>query len=219
MVWVGRDRTTQTMAAFFVWLGPRRARSIHPVCRDMWAVYVDAVRTHLPQARGVFDRFHVRQHLRRAVDEVRRQTWRQMPGRDKAECKTTRFLWRTNPENLRREPRTRLSALLRLNRPIVKGDLLKEDLRRFWAYRSTAWAEGPLRQWLWRASHSRLQPVQTLARMLRTHRDGVLAWTRIRVTNGALDGMNNKITVISHRAFGWTFIANIYHCCGDLPLP
>ena len=24
----------------------------------MWAVYVDAVRTHLPQARVVFDRFH-----------------------------------------------------------------------------------------------------------------------------------------------------------------
>jgi transposase len=223
VVWVGRDRTTQTMEAFFAWLGPRRARSIHTVCCDMWAVYVDAVRTHLPQARVVFDRFHVSQHLSRAVDEVRRQTWRQMPGRDKAEFKKTRFLWLTNPENLRREQRTRLSALLRLNSPIVKGYLLKEDLRRFWEYRSTAWADGHLRQWLWRASHSRLQPFQKLARMLRAHRDGVLAWTRIRVTNGALEGMNNKIKVISHRAFGyrtpWTFIANIYHCCGDLPLP
>jgi transposase len=223
VVWVGRDRTTKTMEAFFAWLGPRRARSIHTVCCDMWAVYVDAVRTHLPQARVVFDRFHVSQHLSRAVDEVRRQTWRRMQGRDKAEFKKTRFLWLTNPENLRREQRTRLSALLRLNSPIVKGYLLKEDLRRFWEYRSTAWAEGHLRQWLWRASHSHLQPFQKLARMLRTHRDGVLAWTRIRVTNGALEGMNNKIKVISHRAFGyrtpWTFIANIYHCCGDLPLP
>jgi transposase len=223
VVWVGRDRTTKTMEAFFAWLGPRRARSIHTVCCDMWAVYVDAVRTHLPQARVVFDRFHVSQHLSRAVDEVRRPTWRRMQGRDKAEVKKTRFLWLTNPENLRREQRTRLSALLRLNSPIVKGYLLKEALRRFWEYRSTAWAEGHLRQWLWRASHSHLQPFQKLARMLRTHRDGVLAWTRIRVTNGALEGMNNTIKVISHRAFGyrtpWTFIANIYHCCGDLPLP
>jgi len=42
----------------------------------------------------------------------------------------------------------------------------------------------------------------------------VLAWTGIRVTNRALEGMNNKVKVISHRAFGyrqsWTFIANIY---------
>jgi len=51
----------------------------------------------------------------------------------------------------------------------------------------------------------------------------VLAWTRIRVTNGALEGMNNKVKVISHRAFAyrtsWAYIANIYHCCAGLPLP
>ena len=223
VVWVGRERTTATMERFFAWLGPRRARSIHTVCCDMWAVYIDAVHTHLPAATIVFDRFHLSQYLSRAVDDVRRQTWRRMTGRDKAEFKRTRFLWLTNPENLRREERTRLSALLRLNSPIVKAYLLKEDLRRFWEYRSTAWARGHLRQWLWRASHSRLAPFQKLAQTLRRHLDGVLAWTRIRVTNGALEGMNNKVKVISHRAFGyrtsWTYIANIYHCCAGLPLP
>ena len=223
VVWVGRDRTTATMDRFFAWLGPRRARSIHTVCCDMWAVYIDAVRTHLAAATLVFDRFHLSQYLSRAVDEVRRQAWRRMVGREKGEFKRTRFLWLTNPENLRRAERTRLSALLRLNSPIVKAYLLKEDLRRFWDYRSTAWAAGHLRQWLWRASHSRLEPFTKLARMLRSHRAGVLAWTRIRVTNGALEGMNNKVKVISHRAFGyrtsWTYIANIYHCCAGLPLP
>jgi transposase len=211
------------MERFFAWLGRRRARAIQVVCCDMWAVYIDAVRLHLPQATLVFDRFHISQHLNRAVDEVRRQAWRQMAGREKAEFKRTRFLWLSNPENLRREERTRLSGLLRLNSPIVKGYLLKEDLRRFWDYRSTAWAEAHLRQWLWRAAHSRLEPFKKLARMLRTHLDGVLAWTRIRVTNGALEGINNKVKVISHRAFGyrttWTYIANIYHCCAGLPLP
>jgi transposase len=223
VLWVGRDRTTATLERFFAWLGPRRARSIHTLCCDMWAPYLDAVRRHLPQATVVFDRFHLTQHLSRAVDDVRRQTWRQMAGRHKAEFKRTRFLWLRNPENLRRAERTRLSALLRLNSPIVKAYLLKEDLRRFWDYRSTAWAEGHLRQWLWRASHSRLAPFTQLAQTLRIHLDGVLAWTRIRVTNGALEGMNNKIKVISHRAFGyrtpWAYIANIYHCCADLPLP
>jgi transposase len=223
VLWAGRDRTTATMERFFAWLGRRRARAIHTVCCDMWSVYIDAVQTQLPEATIVFDRFHLSQYLSRAVDEVRRQTWRRMHGREKAEFKRTRFLWLTNPENLERAERTRLSALLRLNSPIVKAYLLKEDLRRFWDYRSTAWAGAHLRQWLWRASHSRLEPFQKLARTLRTHLDGVLAWTRIRVTNGALEGMNNKIKIISHRAFGyqtsWTYIANIYHCCAGLPLP
>lgn len=49
--------------------------------------------------------------------------------------------------------------------------------------------------------------------------DGVLVWTKLRLSNGALEGMNNKVKVISHRAYGyrttWTYIANIYHCCAE----
>lgn len=128
-----------------------------------------------------------------------------------------------NPENLRPEERTRLLDLLRLNAPIVKAYLLKEDLRRFWDYRSTAWATSHLRQWLWRASHSRLEPFHQFAKMLRTHLAGVLTWTRVRVTNGALEGMNTKVKAISHRTFGycttWAYIATIYQCRAGLPLP
>ena len=144
-----------------------------------------------------------------------------MQGREKAEFKRTRFLWLTNSENLERDERTRLSALLRLNSPIVKAYLLKEDLRRF--CRSSAGVEGHLRQWLWRAAHSRLAPFKKFARMLRSHLDGVLPWTRIRVTSGALEGMNSKVKIISHRAYGyrtsWTYIADIHYCCAELPLP
>jgi transposase len=223
VVWVGRDRTRETMARFFHWLGPRRTRAIHTVCSDMAAAYGDAIRMHLPAATHVVDRFHVSQHLSRALDEVRRQTWRQLVGRARVEWKHTRFLWLRNPENLRRSERTRLSSLLKLNSPIVRAYLLKEDLRRFWAYRATAWAEAHLTQWLWRAAHSRLEPIKKVARTLRLHRAGILAWTRLRVSNGALEGMNNKVKVISHRAYGfstsWAYIANIYHCCAGLPLP
>ncbi len=52
---------------------------------------------------------------------------------------------------------------------------------------------------------------------------GVLAWTRVRVTNGALEGMNNKIKLVGHRAYWYRTpkhcIATIYHCCAQLPLP
>jgi hypothetical protein len=51
--------------------------------------------------------------------------------------------------------------------------------------------------------------------MLRTHLDGVLAWTKARVSNGAVEGMNNKIKSISHRSFGFRsakyFIVAIYY--------
>ena len=36
------------------------------------------------------------------------------------------------------------------------------------------------------AMRSRLEPFKKLVKMLRSHLDGVLAWTRLRLTNGAV---------------------------------
>jgi transposase len=73
------------------------------------------------------------------------------------------------------------------------------------------------------AMRSRLEPFKKFVGMLRAHLDGILAWTKHRVSNGAVEGMNNKIKSVSHRSFGFrtaeNFIAAIYHCCARLPLP
>ena len=222
LVWIGENRDAETMNRFFEWLGPRRARSIVIVCCDMWAVYLAAIRARLPRASVVFDRFHVVQHLNRAVDEVRRESWRKLTGEEKNAFKRTRWLWLKNPWNLLREERRRLSALCHRNQPIVRAYYLKEAFQRFWDYKRPGWSEPYLKQWLWWASHSRLYPFKRFARMIREHLDGILAWTQLRVSNGALEGMNNKVKVVSHRAYGYrtteTYITAIWHGCGDLPL-
>jgi transposase len=66
------------------------------------------------------------------------------------------------------------------------------------------------------AIRSRLNPFKKFARMLRSHLDGILPWTKLSLSNGAVEGMNNKIKSVSHRSFGFrsaqNFIAAIYHC-------
>jgi transposase len=62
------------------------------------------------------------EHLNRAVDEVRRQTWRALSGQAKTAFKRTRWLWLKNPWNLKNEEQRRLSVLCRqTNRPIVRA--------------------------------------------------------------------------------------------------
>jgi len=222
LVWIGENRDAETMSRFFEWLGPRRKRSILIVCCDMWRIYLAAVREKLPRAIVIFDRFHVVRHLNYAVDEVRRESWRRLTGEEKSAFKRTRWLWLKNPWNLRRDEKRRLSALCQRNLPIIRAYYLKEAFQRFWDYKSPGWSEPYLKQWLWWASHSRLQPFKRFGQMIREHLDGILAWTSLRVSNGALEGMNNKVKVVSHRAFGYrsvdTYIAAIWHGCGDLPL-
>jgi transposase len=106
---------------------------------------------------------------------------------------------------------------------VVRAYYLKESFQLFWEYKQFRRAETHLQTWMTSAMRSRLDPFKRFVRMLRSHLDRVLPWTRIRLSNAAVEGMNNKIKSISHRSFGFrtakNFIAAIYHCCARLPLP
>lgn len=224
LLWVGEGRSEEAVEPFFTgFLGRRRCGTLRVVCMDMWAAYANLVARHARQAQVLFDRFHIVKHLNEAVDEVRRSEMRRLAGKEKAAFKSTRWLLLKNPWNLTTEQRERLSTLVRWNLPIVRAWYLKEAFQLFWTYRQPARAQAHLAKWMGSAMRSRLEPLKQFVRMLRAHLGGVLAWTETRLSNGALEGMNNKIKSISHRAFGFrsahNFIAAIYHCCARLPLP
>ena len=224
LLWVGDDRTEEAVKPFFTKaMGRRRCATLRVVCVDMWAAYANLVEEYARNAQILFDRFHIVKHLNEAVDEVRRSEMRRLVGKEKAEFKSTRWLLLKNPWNLTTDQQERLSTLVRLNLPIVRAWYLKEAFQLFWDYRQRARARAHLEKWMNSAMRSRLEPLKRFVRMLRSHLAGILAWTNIRLSNGALEGMNNKIKSISHRSFGFrsakNFIAAIYHCCARPPLP
>ena len=224
LLWVGDDRTEEAVKPFFTKaMGRRRCATLRVVCVDMRAAYANLVEEYARNAQILFDRFHIVKHLNEAVDEVRRSEMRRLVGKEKAEFKSTRWLLLKNPWNLTTDQQERLSTLVRLNLPIVRAWYLKEAFQLFWDYRQRARARAHLEKWMNSAMRSRLEPLKRFVRMLRSHLAGILAWTNIRLSNGALEGMNNKIKSISHRSFGFrsakNFIAAIYHCCARLPLP
>jgi transposase len=57
----------------------------------------------------------------------------------------------------------------------------------------------------------------------RTHLEGILGFLDSRLTNARLEGMNNKIRLLSLRAFGFhsaqPLIAMIYLYCSGIMLP
>ncbi len=59
--------------------------------------------------------------------------------------------------------------------------------------------------------------------MIRRHQDDILNYFKVRIDNGAVEGLNNKAKSISHRAYGYrtaeTFKLALYHGMSDLPMP
>jgi len=224
LLWVGDDRTEEAVKTFFTEeMGRRRCHSLQVVCMDMWAAYANLVREYAPKAQILFDRFHVVKHLNEAVESVRRELWRRLTSKEKVEVKGTRWLLLKNPWNLSNHQKERLSTLVQWNSPLVRAWYLKEAFQLFWYYKQPKRAQEYLQKWMNSAMRAKLEPFKKFVRMLRTHLDGILAWTRSRISNAAVEGMNNKIKSISHRSFGFRtashFIAAIYHCCARLPLP
>ncbi len=72
---------------------------------------------------------------------------------------------------------------------------------------------------------SRIEPVKKIARMLRRHKPLILNWFHARglISAGSTEGMNNKLKVVTRRAYGLrTFKATqvaLYHSLGALPVP
>ena len=107
---------------------------------------------------------------------------------------------------------------------VFRAYLLKEDFLAAYSYAHPSWARLRMRRWIRWAIRSRLRPFRRVASTVQLYLDGILNFVRYRLTNGPLEGMNNKIRLISHRAYGFkaaqTLAAMIFLCCTfPLPLP
>lgn len=91
-----------------------------------------------------------------------------------------------------------------------------------WGYRRRGWARRAWRRWLGWALRCRLEPVQRVARMVRTFLEGILNAIVHGVTNARSEAVNAKIQWIKYTARGFRnrarFRNAIYFHCGGLDL-
>ncbi len=189
---------------------------------DMCAPYILEAKARAPQAEIAFDPFHVVKLANEADYDVRRTEARGRKGSEEAAVlKGSRWALLKAPEKLRAEEHVRLSAVAGINARVYRAYLLKEELRALYRCGPRSALEH-LRSWLSWASRSNLAPFVKLGRTLRQYRDGVLAAIRLRLSNGRMERLNNKIGVIKHRAYGVhsfaALAAMVFLCCIDLQL-
>ncbi len=204
VVFVAQGRSAGSLTAFWRRLHGSGAR-VKAVAIDMSPAYIQAVRRNLPKAKIVFDRFHVIKLLNDKLSDLRRQVQSGAEGEAKKVLKCTRWLLLRNPENLdeERNEKQRLEEALRLNKPLATAYYLKEDLRQFWEQPDKATARRFLKDWIARATASKITMLVQFARTLLIHEYGLLAWYDFPISTGPLEGTNNKIKTLQRRAYGY----------------
>jgi transposase len=207
-IWFGgHDRSEASLDEFFAWLGPERSRKIRLAVMDMWKAFRKSTlkEGHAPQARIIYDKFHVLKHLGEAMDEVRRREYARLSGEQRRFIKGQRYNLLSRWENLTLKGKQSLKLLFRVNRRLNKAYLLKESFGQLWDYNRPGWARRFFENWKDALKWQRLDPFRKFARMVEAHWDGIEAYCHEdnKVALGFVEGLNNKIRSIQQRAFGY----------------
>jgi len=204
VVYVGNGKGSDSLDPFWRRLKRSGAR-IEAVATDMSAAFIKAVRQRWPEATLVFDRFHVMKLFNDKLTSLRRQLFLQATEEGKRVLKGVRWLLLKRRGHLddSKGERERLDEALRLNEVLALAYYLKEELAEFWEQEDEEEAQAFLLDWLARAEASGIKILEGVAKTLREHALGLLAYYDYPISTGPLEGTNNKVKTMQRQAYGY----------------
>jgi len=221
---VGEGRTQESLDAYWQRFGPEELAGVQAVAMDMWEPYVNSTLAHVPGAASkiVHDPFHLVKHMNEAVNEVRRQEQVQLAKAGDETLRGSRQLWLYGFENLPLSQAARFEEIKFLNLQTARAWGIKEVFRSFWCCSTVKEARTYFEKWYGWAIRSRLEPVKKVARMCQGRLRNILTFFEHRLTNGPIEGLNNKIQGLIKKAYGYRnkqrFITDIFFHLGGLDL-
>lgn len=224
VVHVAHGRNRAALDDFFSAFTEAERSAVETVAMDMCEAYLRSVEDHIPGAdhKIAFDRFHVAQHLAKAVDQVRRAEHRSLLEAGDSRLKGTRYLWLRGSQALSQDARQALEPLRRSSLRTARAWAIKELAANLWDYRARGWAYRAWMRWYSWAIRSRLEPIKRAARMIKRYLTGILNAVVSGVTNARSEAINARIQNIKRTACGFRnperFRQAILFHLGDLDL-
>jgi len=203
VIYVGEGRSAKDVEKFWKWFGKERAKKIEYGIMDMWKGFINSFRRHCPQAKIIFDKFHIIRHLLEALNKVRKQELKKSNQRLKNKLSGKKFILLSRLANLRGRSRESLKELLSYSSRLFKAYFLKEIFPKLWKYKSKTWALKFWNNWKNSLKWSRLRPYRAFAKMIDNHIDGILGYIECPVSLGFIEATNLKARNIIRRAYGY----------------
>ena len=132
-----------------------------------------------------------------AIDKVRRKEY----SSNKALGKT-RFMWLKNPENLSEKEKLKMNSIKDLDTKTAKAYQFRLALQRLWTIGNISIARDYINKWHYWGTHSKIDEIVKLAKMIKRNSYGILESIKENISNGVVEGLNNKIKTAFKRSYG-----------------
>ena len=202
----GRDaKTIEALAADLLAHGcpPEQITS---VSIDMSPAFIKGVSSELPNAQITFDKFHVVGHANAAVDKMRR-----IEQRTDKSLKGMRWTLLRDVFGLKPAAGAALHGLITAPKLTLtaRAWIYKEQLRDLLDKKQINVMRDSLLHWCVCVMRSKVEPMKEVARLVRRHLEGIVAWAQTRQTKGFLEAINGLFQAAKRRARGFTRLSTI----------
>lgn len=239
VVWAAQGHGKTVLESFYKQLSEEQLASIKVVTGDGAKWITECVNTFTPDCERCVDPFHVVEWAMEALDDVRREVWREAydeakqlektnprkPGRPKEndpmteklrsakakadELKNSAYALGKAPEHLTEKQQLRVEMIAKNNNRLYRAYRMKESLRLLLKIKDLNEAEKELKRWLWWASHSQIPAFKELYKKIKRHKTHILNTIRLRMSNARIEATNNKIKLVIRKAYGFRNIQNM----------
>lgn len=205
VLFVTEGRKKDVFSSFYGWLWDNggHPRNIEVFSMDMSTSYRAGQREYFANSEVVFDRFHVKKALNKAVNSVRNEEVKTVEA-----LKKTKYIWLKNEGNLTEKQRHQLEIFL--NDSSLKTGCayqLKSSFDQLWNVQKHA-VEPLLRKWIDKALGLDLKPIYRFVDTVCEHYDGILGSIITGITNAVSEGLNSVIQLARSRARGFKNVEN-----------
>jgi len=182
---------------------------VEAVVMDMHEPYRQVVELCCPRAKIVVDKYHLVRKVNQVMDRVRIRLQRGESRGRKSLLYRKRYLLLKGAEKLSEEETRALGELLAIYPELAQAWRLKEAFRAWYRLPDRKSAAKELFLWEKRAMREGPLEFRGLWFVLSNWREEILNYFDHRLTNGFLEGKNNRIKVIMRTAYGYRNMDNL----------
>ncbi|MEE9528499.1 MAG: ISL3 family transposase [Dehalococcoidia bacterium] len=171
------------------------------VAMDMHEPFRQAIQMCLPQAKVVVDKFHLVRHINRTIDKVRSRLQGGSRRGKRRDLFRSRYTLLKGTERLADWEKRKLNQLFYCYPDLKRAWVLKESFRTWYREMDRMRAEEMLGLLEERIEGDSLPEFKELLHTLGNWREEILNYFDYRITNGFVEGKNNRIKTIKRIAY------------------
>ena len=196
------SRNTEDLCKHFLEYPYKERAEVKKIVMDLSTLFRSVAKTIFPEAKIVADKFHVISVVTNSLESVRKRIQKEFHATKRKWFKRSRYLLLKPEYKLTDEDKIELSRMLNSSMELEKAYVLKERFYEIFRQKTRNEAKKELRDWLLLAAQLAIPEFKHCIATFTNWRTEIANIIDESVSNGFIEGSNNKIKVLKRISYG-----------------